>query len=100
IRDLIVTGVQTCALPISNHAGHERRTGTGHDAPIRPEHGTREVHVRPGMAKPDASHTGTVPGAPSTLKPTRRVVRPTPENAQARSEERRVGKERKTRWGT
>src|SRR5206468_7469835 len=69
IRDLIVTGVQTCALPISHgHAmdGTSYRSPSGqtdferflHSGPVGPERGSR-----------------------------------------SRSEERRVGKECRSRWG-
>src|SRR3989440_3183320 len=84
IRDLIVTGVQTCALPISPGLANEEaprdrrdrrgtargRDGDGRDAP-RPR--VRGVHGRRGRRAPGAQR---VP----------------------RSEERRVGKECRSRW--
>src|SRR5688500_19118585 len=61
IRDYKVTGVQTCALPISgHHAQHDARSA-----------GTRPAH--------------------------RRAVRRN-DRRNVRSEERRVGKERKYQW--
>src|SRR2546421_6345008 len=81
IRDLIVTGVQTCALPIS-----QRRTSDA-DAP-RPgrgePHGTanerREREHDGGIERHHGTRTANVPA--TTI----------------RSEERRVGKEGRSRW--
>src|SRR2546430_12451771 len=67
IRDLTVTGVQTCALPISTG----RRT--------RPRRSLR-------------GHTGP----PARLRP--RPGRPCPDGRRRDSEERRVGKECRSRW--
>src|SRR5687768_17735973 len=63
IRDVAVTRVQTCALPISSEASRERRS--------------RGVHGRP--------------------EPTR-VVHDHDQPPFSRSEERRVGKECRSRW--
>src|SRR5256886_7153679 len=80
IRDLTVTGVQTCALPIS-------RRDFSHDT------------ARPFSA---AATSRTVSGAPSKsdsdrLASMRSFVRSVM-TAAARSEERRVGKECRSRW--
>src|SRR5206468_4620479 len=87
IRDLIVTGVQTCALPIYLRQperpgepdvaarGRPRRPGTGRDLRALPE-SPRAVaesgHQALGRRAADAGHR--------------------------RSEERRVGKEWRSRW--
>src|SRR5258708_31670674 len=65
IRDDLVTGVQTCALPISDHALH--------DVPVLQD-------VDSGVTAPDPDpHITLAGGLP-------------------RSEERRVGKECRSRW--
>src|SRR2546430_10432612 len=87
IRDLTVTGVQTCALPIS----------------VRPrERGCRRTPGRPGVR--DGVREGRerrprlrprVRGRPERLpRPDARPRAPGP----PRSEERRVGKECRSRW--
>src|SRR3989440_2856587 len=83
IRDLIVTGVQTCALPISvacqrAAAGYERRAA-------RPS----------GAHRRDAEPAG--PPSRAVARERGRVGRPGPARA-LRSEERRVGKECRSRW--
>src|SRR3712207_8346230 len=74
IRDIGVTGVQTCALPISNApAGNAIRSGShcAYTAATIPRWGWR--------ISPDVS-------------------RPLPWKVMVRSEERRVGKECRSRW--
>src|SRR5688572_32067767 len=82
IRDLTVTGVQTCALPICrNEGGVEfvvEDTGPG----IPPEHLAR---VFDRFYKVDRSRAGTALPSGSGL-------------GLSRSEERRVGKECRSRW--
>src|SRR3712207_7081484 len=79
IRDIGVTGVQTCALPISDHPGSPRLepTDVGAQPPTRqpPGRGTRH----PGSA------AFVILRAPIATRP-------------RRSEERRVGKECRSRW--
>src|SRR5437016_11699220 len=83
IRDWSVTGVQTCALPISERAGdalrHEEHSRL--HAPVRAVggHGLR-AHVR--VARVPARHRAWACDA----------------DANRRSEERRVGKECGSRW--
>src|SRR5205807_6193734 len=86
IRDYKVTGVQTCALPIS-----------------RPGGGTRLPPGRPPRNPTD----GTLAGWTAALRATDSPARPGPRNARGRrlsaprdprSEERRVGKECRSRW--
>src|SRR2546430_7405307 len=81
IRDLTVTGVQTCALPISGSGADSRRR-----SPCR---------------RPSAWPPG-VRGAPSaSAGPGRRATPcqgPRAGCDRARSEERRVGKECRSRW--
>src|SRR2546429_7880610 len=78
IRDVAVTGVQTCALPISFH------TGTG--KPIRP--------FPPRFLSPSSTSRGIlcfeIPGCAGPPRKSRIVSK--------RSEERRVGKECRSRW--
>src|SRR5947209_19400753 len=78
IRDIGVTGVQTCALPI-------------YRPPPPPRRGRTHPGSRPGPGNPGARRPG--PGrrqlaAPALLPHTHRP----------RSEERRVGKECRSRW--
>src|SRR2546425_4019456 len=80
IRDKLVTGVQTCALPIfasSTVPGSSGQPGTVEDANRHPE-----VLARKSVGQ-IADHFGDVIGK-LTKKP--------------RSEERRVGKECRSRW--
>src|SRR2546429_4112297 len=81
IRDVAVTGVQTCALPICP------RTRPSWPPRSRPR-GSRRRPPRPaaGGRWPPAAGSGTASRAPADRR------RP------ARSEERRVGKECRSRW--
>src|SRR5688572_31369133 len=82
IRDLTVTGVQTCALPISG----TRRFGST-ERPRKP----RWKRKRGGGAR---GHFPLEQTSPTTLRAT-----PTCASTSAtRSEERRVGKECRSRW--
>src|SRR3989440_9427334 len=82
IRDLIVTGVQTCALPISLHGDLLARS--------------REVSVRHDqIAQADQELHGRLNGLRDEVQ--RTVKRFELEN-RGRSEERRVGKECRSRW--
>src|SRR5204862_2139002 len=74
IRGLYVTGVQTCALPISS--APKKRPSSGRT---------------PSTEKKDAVTNRPVTG--SACGPSPRLKLPLP-----RSEERRVGKERRCRW--
>src|SRR3712207_7216286 len=82
IRDIGVTGVQTCALPISLDPGVEGQQGSPRDA------------VRQTRPRRPAERLGTVCGA---LVETSDAA-PVREHLAARSEERRVGKECRSRW--
>src|SRR5205085_7978737 len=82
IRDLTVTGVQTCALPIYLHgltrrwvARLARNPATGETVKVKAK---RVARITPLKNFKDAVLTGKVP---------------------KRSEERRVGKEGRDRWG-
>src|SRR5207249_9674684 len=78
IRDRNVTGVQTCALPISCCRGSRRRRRSSSSA----------TSSTPGTAPPVTARTGAgSPGRPSAREDRRR------------SEERRVGKECRSGWG-
>src|SRR2546421_4141600 len=84
IRDLIVTGVQTCALPIFDCSAHgAQMDGSGDGSVV--ETASRRVgedppHVPPTPQKHIVS--------PKVIVPFTRL----------RSEERRVGKECRSRW--
>src|SRR5687767_15279806 len=83
IRDKLVTGVQTCALPICKG--------------LRREHVVAETDVHtPLTANQSKANDPPKPfvGAPPTFRTTR-----SPDSAErTRSEERRVGKEGRSRW--
>src|SRR3712207_7652936 len=72
IRDIGVTGVQTCALPISPSRGSGR-----------------------SASRSTARSRPPIPSASADLSPTARWL---PKGAGPRSEERRVGKECRSRW--
>src|SRR2546427_4349475 len=82
IRDLTVTGVQTCALPIFLSGAID----DGHDVAVSfSEHDSLVADVPPvGRAK--LFHVGRAVHAVGTL------------DDSTRSEERRVGKECRSRW--
>src|SRR5205807_3317079 len=88
IRDYKVTGVQTCALPISIvlHIACSRRRANGKGSSASP---AASIGPRKGCA----SLRGAGIGGPRRQFPPRseRPVR-------GRSEERRVGKEGRSRW--
>src|SRR3989440_4189619 len=79
IRDLIVTGVQTCALPIS--AALARRNEV-----LRAMRSNHEISA--------AQYRRAISSASLGLKPGRLYTR----IREPRSEERRVGKECRSRW--
>src|SRR2546421_9350315 len=84
IRDLIVTGVQTCALPISQPRA--KRRGCDISAPAA-------ANEQRSIA------SGGLPGGPNHAKTGRPVsISPSPGLFAWRSEERRVGKECRSRW--
>src|SRR3989441_1300439 len=84
IRDKLVTGVQTCALPISG----VRMAGVEHGPEVLLPHGVDEGH---DVARPVEHETGLeLPGDQHAQ------VGAHP--AHLRSEERRVGKECRSRW--
>src|SRR5947207_12535163 len=88
IRDHCVTGVQTCALPISASQGLR--------APYRHEHSERERRARRASTCKQSSR----PRRRCRI-PCRRLSADTRRAAASRSEERRVGKEcrsRRTRY--
>src|SRR2546429_3097400 len=83
IRDVAVTGVQTCALPIFDLAArdrHERHPGS----------------ARPALEDLDTAVLAVAGGEPQL----KRAVRGEPRElgVLVRSEERRVGKECRSRW--
>src|SRR2546430_13184907 len=82
IRDLTVTGVQTCALPIWNWAGNQKlKCGTSPRRPLTPNC---------SWASSAAPHAVTSKTSCGTDR--------LPNVFIARSEERRVGKECRSRW--
>src|SRR2546430_12396949 len=84
IRDLTVTGVQTCALPISSG---------GRPALLAAAESPRSRHR---CAARGRCSRRTSPGASGPSSP--RGSSGSPEHAASRSEERRVGKECRSRW--
>src|SRR5205085_3778515 len=82
IRDLTVTGVQTCALPISEQAAPR--------TPRRP----RARKLRPSPRAASSSPTTRS----SRRRRAQRSRRPHRRPLKLRSEERRVGKEGRGRW--
>src|SRR3989440_9600265 len=81
IRDLIVTGVQTCALPICHH---EERGAEERRAPrVAPDAHAALDQVRPLVGLQADEGRATEGGQ---------------EQEELRSEERRVGKECRSRW--
>src|SRR2546425_5217189 len=85
IRDKLVTGVQTCALPISKR---DRRNSGGAASPPSTSFATSSPTagpcLKPCPEPPPTSQTFVAAGCWSMMK--------------CRSEERRVGKECRSRW--
>src|SRR5205823_7463141 len=86
IRDKLVTGVQTCALPISASSGSDRRRGRG----PRSARDRRGRDGPTGRARQDSPRPA---GAPPRAAGSRGFPR-----WDCRSEERRVGKECGCGW--
>src|SRR5256884_4650575 len=84
IRDVAVTGVQTCALPISSHEQPEKE---GERIRLH-----QSVETRPTMKE------GSGCGNRSRERTEQREKRKKLPAAYERSEERRVGKECRSRW--
>src|SRR2546430_10145436 len=84
IRDLTVTGVQTCALPIS------RAVREGADVE---DLGDRLSQIREGGAGADVRTRPHAASGEEQRHVLARVI-----GARGRSEERRVGKECRSRW--
>src|SRR2546421_5870438 len=91
IRDLIVTGVQTCALPISRDGIIEQQREGGEDQDAREYAVDVECPLRLQDEIPDAG------GRAEVLAHDRAHERHSDADVQ-RSEERRVGKECRSRW--
>src|SRR5258708_15370621 len=85
IRDDLVTGVQTCALPISP---------SRHCSPTA----TSARRSRTRSAKCKSSSTNSSPKLPNTTPKDKAKRKPRLANTNNRSEERRVGKECRSRW--
>src|SRR5205823_8838037 len=85
IRDKLVTGVQTCALPIS--------AGGGAAGGASDKTSAAGTNITPPRSSPPSSARAA--RASSTVATTS-AESPAPN---ARSEERRVGKECRSRWG-
>src|SRR2546427_6979155 len=82
IRDLTVTGVQTCALPISRRHRPHPRAGDADDG-AEDDETISAGGGAPGEPRERAGHGGEMY---------------TREMSRERSEERRVGKECRSRW--
>src|SRR2546429_3516057 len=83
IRDVAVTGVQTCALPISGGKKHESATKA-----------TVPVAAAPQSVELNESKIAELQSRIQELQREQLVA----QSALARSEERRVGKECRSRW--
>src|SRR5206468_6159800 len=92
IRDLIVTGVQTCALPISFRVNFDAAKDVAKYECfyLRPTNGRADDQVRRNHSTQYISHPDF---------PWFRLRKEFPEKYESRSEERRVGKEWRDRWG-
>src|SRR3989449_11754156 len=95
IRDVAVTGVQTCALPIWDHHHAARDPAPGEDgtAAIHEACDRRELDLGPHDDDPQREQ-----GHRPELHEGREVVARRQEEPDGRSEERRVGKECRSRW--
>src|SRR5207244_10540026 len=96
IRDDLVTGVQTCALPISPR---RPRSGLGHLLRLRfPPHArlTDELFAALAAANPDLRLERTARGVLEVMAPAGGGS--SNRNSELRSEERRVGKESRVGW--
>src|SRR5207247_7759683 len=93
IRDPLVTGVQTCALPISAWR-------LLHSAPGRPRRGRDQGRGhRPGRLRPLGAAVLRLGGPDAARHPLGDLPGPEPQQAlDPRSEERRVGKECRSWW--
>src|SRR5206468_7897780 len=99
IRDLIVTGVQTCALPISKANLRPLYSGSETNVQVKREN---EIHAPapPPVQQPPANqNTGTPNAAPVPAATPTAAAPATGKAPGARSEERRVGKECRERGG-
>src|SRR5207249_9590128 len=96
IRDRNVTGVQTCALPISSTGTRSFRKSSGERVP--PANCVKPPPLRRWTTRcPECRCTAvTVTRKGKTKRPCRRRRRLNPNG---RSEERRVGKEERWGWG-
>src|SRR5204862_4552388 len=93
IRDLYVTGVQTCALPISDRARLLRAPRADDGAAPPPALSGRPHRARAAARTPRATRPRQLPATTAAA----RGLKPQPLGAR-RSEERRVGKECRARW--
>src|SRR5947208_9925016 len=91
IRDDLVTGVQTCALPISDAPRETRQTALALE---REQTLGRELGLEPLELASQRTDTGLLQMLDDELILTARLVHADA----ARSEERRVGKECRSRW--
>src|SRR5690606_39371856 len=95
IRDFHVTGVQTCALPISEEGGGragERMSRAYRTLLVASENGITTIT----MNKPERKN----PLGPEMVNELCYALDDAKDDASVRSEERRVGKEGRRQWGT
>src|SRR5206468_7033004 len=89
IRDLIVTGVQTCALPISARQTVDRFPAPDESQKVQSNRWPASVHGRSGVPPETARRDP----ASTTSRTRRKSPGPPGLVLRKRSEERRVGKE-------
>src|SRR5687767_15751633 len=89
IRDKLLTGVQTCALPICDQEAAERR---------RVDRLDLLAQLRQRSLPHTAQHLRVAPFAPAAAWPELAVGHAAGRAQAHRSEERRVGKECRSRW--
>src|SRR5690606_40184612 len=96
IRDFHVTGVQTCALPISLATSPHQRPGARHN--VTPPEGDAWHSNRYTLLTAHARRFSKRATPRALFPPPTSPCRPAANCCCVRSEERRVGKEGRSRW--
>src|SRR5206468_8147833 len=98
IRDLIVTGVQTCALPISATVRERARKKPARVIGKKARMKTTVVNSIGAPLRPDGRPPGGNASGPAKPDPRLPLSGDVAAGHQTRSEERRVGKGWRSRW--